>query len=493
MGIIEESDSSLPKIIETPPTQAHGTSIHPQAPDDTDGESIPPLPSRDGGALRHSRTGDRLSGYIPRASEDLRRVTSNAITQVASRLTTRDLPEPPPPPDGGRKAWTQVACGWLVIFTTWGYVNSFGAFQTHYTLTMDNTPSQISWIGSIQTFLTLIIGAFSGRLLDAGLFLPTLLVGAVLQVLGMFLMSISTSYWSLMLTQGVLTGIGGGIFFTPSLALVATYFKDRRALAVGLATTGNSAGGMIYPVVVRQLIPTLGFGWTARVLAFINLGCLAVVFAFMRPRLPPRKSGPLIDLSAFKEVVYVGFVAGLFCLMWANYYVFYYIASYGNEVLGLDYSTASTLIIILNGAGLPFRVIPPLVADRIGPINVLIPVAFFWTIVTWCWFAVGSVPQYYVFTVFYGISAGAFQCLIPTTVASITDRLDMVGTRLGMAFAVVSFASLTGPPIGGALQGAMAGHFTGAQAWAACVTTLSMAMFGFARFHLSGWEVAKKC
>lgn len=428
--------------------------------------------------------------------------------------------------------WIQVACGWLVIFTTWGYVNSFGAFQTHYTLTMDNSPSQISWIGSIQTFLTLIIGAFSGRLLDAGLFLPTLLVGAVIQVLGMFLMSISTSYWSLMLTQGVLTGIGGGIFFTPSLALVATYFKDRRALAVGLATTGNSAGGMIYPVVVRQLIPMLGFGWTARILAFINLGCLAVVLAFMRPRLPPRKSGPLIDLSAFKEVVYVGFVAGLFCLMWANYYTFYYvritpltlaslhsisltldrseggnfvcecltnaqgprqIASYGNQVLGLDYSKASILVIILNGAGMPFRVLPPLLADRIGPINVLIPVAFFWAIVTWCWFAVGSVTQYYVFTVFYGISAGAFQCLMPTTVASITDRLDMVGTRLGMAFAVVSFASLTGPPIGGALQGAMDGRFTGAQAWAASVTTLSLAMFGFARFYLSGWQLAKKC
>ena len=142
---------------------------------------------------------------------------------------------------------------------------------------------------------------------------------------------------------------------------------------------------------------------------------------------------------------------------------------------------------------MPFRVLPPLLADRIGPINVLIPVAFFWAIVTWCWFAVGSVPQYYVFTVFYGICAGAFQCLIPTTVASITDRLDMVGTRLGMAFAVVSFASLTGPPIGGALQGAMDGRFTGAQAWAASVTTLSMAMFGFARFYLSGWQLAKKC
>ena len=169
------------------------------------------------------------------------------------------------------------------------------------------------------------------------------------------------------------------------------------------------------------------------------------------------------------------------------------IASYGRDVLGLPYSTASTLIIILNGAGLPFRVIPPLVADRIGPINVLLPVAAFWGIVAWCWFAVGSVTQYYVFTAFYGVASGAFQCLIPTTVASITLRLDMVGTRLGMAFSVVSFAALTGPPIGGALLAADDGKYRGAQIWAACATTLSLFLFGAARVHRVGWDVKSKC
>lgn len=190
---------------------------------------------------------------------------------------------------------------------------------------MSLPPSTISWIGSVQTCLTLVIGAFSGRLLDAGLFLPTFMVGSVVQVLGMFLMSISTEYWQLMLTQGVLTGIGGGIFFTPSLALISTYFQKRRGIAVGIATTGNSAGGMIYPLVVRQLIPIVGFAWTTRVLAFINLTFLSIVLAFMRPRLPPRKSGPIIDFSALKEPVYLTFVVGLFFANWSNYYTFYYV------------------------------------------------------------------------------------------------------------------------------------------------------------------------
>ncbi len=55
---------------------------------------------------------------------------SRTLSRVASRLTTRHLTDPGPPPDGGVKAWTQVAMAWLVIITSWGYLNSFGVFQT---------------------------------------------------------------------------------------------------------------------------------------------------------------------------------------------------------------------------------------------------------------------------------------------------------------------------------------------------------------------------
>lgn len=222
-------------------------------------------------------------------------VDGTALGRLASHVTTHSRLDPMAPPDGGAKAWTQVAMGFLVIFVTWGYVNSFGSFQSYYTTTMPDAPSTISWIGSVQTWLTFVIGALSGRLLDAGLFVPTFIVGSVLQIAGIFTMSVSTKYWHLMLTQGVLTGLGGGILFTPSLALVATYFSKRRGLAIGLSTTGNSAGGIIYPLIVRQLIPKVGFAWTVRTLGFVNLACLCTILAFMRPRLPPRTSGPIID------------------------------------------------------------------------------------------------------------------------------------------------------------------------------------------------------
>jgi MFS family permease len=245
--------------------------------------------------------------------------------RIASRLTTRSIKDPGPPPDGGFRAWLQCFCGWLAIANTWGFALSFGAFQTFYAETLPESPSTISWIGSLQASLIFLVGAFSGRALDAGLFQPTIIVGIVIQLIGIFTMSLSKKYWQLLVTQGILTGIGGGLFFCPVVGLMSTYFLKKRGVALGIATTGNSVGGIIYPVIVRQLLGKIGFGWTVRVLGFLNLVTLAFVIAFMKPRLPPRKSGPIVEWTAIKDKPYMLFVVGCCFLMAAVYFVFYYV------------------------------------------------------------------------------------------------------------------------------------------------------------------------
>ncbi|KAI1174758.1 major facilitator superfamily domain-containing protein [Nemania sp. FL0916] len=453
--------------------------------------SRPDLAEKEASLSGHNApASDRHS--IDRASGDLRRTASRVLSKVASRITTRDLHEPSPPPDGGLKAWTQVAMAFIVLFATWGYANSFGAFQTYYTQNLPAAPSSISWIGGIQIFLTLTLGLISGRLLDAGYFLPTFFVGIVIQVLGIFLMSISTQYWQLFLTQGVLSGIGAGIYFTPAISLVNTYFDKRRGFAVGLGTAGNSLGGVVYPLVVRELIPKLGFAWTSRVIGFLNLGILLIAITFMRARLPPRKSGPLLELSAFKEPKYAGFLVAAFFSFWANYYTFYYIASYGTQALNLSYSSASLLVVIINGVGLPFRIFVPMIADRIGNMNVIVPISLIWVAVSFSWLAVHDIGGYYAFTVVYGIMSASFQCLFPSTISRISPRLDTIGTRLGMAFSVSALASLTGPPIGGAIQTA-GGGYQAPQIWAAVVTLLSFILFVALRWHMGGLNLKIKC
>jgi MFS family permease len=250
---------------------------------------------------------------------------SNTLARITSHITTRSIREPGPPPDGGLVAWTQIVCAWLAIMNTWGFVNSFGAFQPYYESILPESASTISWIGSIQACLMFALGMFSGRALDRGWFRPTVAIGIVIQILGIFALSFAKTYWQFLLSQGFCTGVGGGIFFVPIMGLCSTYFSTHRGLALGIITTGNSIGGIVYPVVVRQLLGKVGFGWTVRVLGFLNVACLLVVIAFMRPRLPPRKTGPLFDWEAFRDAPYCLHVLGVCFLMPPQYCVFYYV------------------------------------------------------------------------------------------------------------------------------------------------------------------------
>lgn len=271
------------------------------------------------------------SSSSPRGPEPLPLQTASrlsiALNQIASYLTTRSIRDPGPPPDGGFTAWLQCFLCWLVVLNTWGFVLSFGAFQTYYTSALNMDPSTVSWIGSVQAWLMFFLGAFSGRALDAGLYRPTIVIGILFQLIGIFTMSLSTKYWQLFITQGLLIGIGGGIFFCPVIGLLSTYFSKHRGLAMGLATTGNSTGGIIFPVIVQQLLPKIGFAWTVRVLGFVNLVSLVLVIAFTKPRLPPRTSGPVIEWAAAKDVPYALYVLAVCLMIAAIYWMFYYVSN----------------------------------------------------------------------------------------------------------------------------------------------------------------------
>ena len=169
------------------------------------------------------------------------------------------------------------------------------------------------------------------------------------------------------------------------------------------------------------------------------------------------------------------------------------IASFGIQHLGLTYTASSVLVIILNGAGLPARVAIPIISDSVGPLNVITIMMICCPIVLFCWLAVSNVPGFYVFTVVFGLVSGAIQSIMPTTVASITKRLDTVGTRLGMCFSVLSIASLTGPSIGGAIQSASGGSFMGSQIWASVSALTAASLLVTCRTLRVGRHLKSRC
>jgi hypothetical protein len=161
--------------------------------------------------------------------------------------TEKPAPEPstpPSPPNGGLQAWLQVAGAFFLFFNSWGVVNTFGVFQSYYktTLIPHVSASTISWIGTTQGFLLFLAGVVAGPFFDKGHMRLLVLLGTFFITLGLMLTSVCTEYYQLFLAQGVVVGLGCGLVFLPSIAVVATYFTSRRALATGITASGGSIG-----------------------------------------------------------------------------------------------------------------------------------------------------------------------------------------------------------------------------------------------------------
>jgi MFS family permease len=246
------------------------------------------------------------------------------------------------------------------------------------------------------------------------------------------------------------------------------------------------------------------------------MAALAMVVVFMKPRLPPRKTGPIIEWSAIKDIPYVLFVLGTSFLMAAVYFVFYYvsiapiaaprflqgttlmvhrqIASFARDTIGLSYTSSVTLVIVLNGVGLPARILPGYIADTyLGVFNLFVPILAVNVLLLYLWLCVNSISSFYAWTVLYGIAAGGFQSLFPTAITSLSDDMSRAGTRLGMGFTVIGFAALIGGPLGGAIVGSAGGKYSSVIIWAATSTLGGMALITAARVWKHGWTIRKKC
>lgn len=90
---------------------------------------------------------------------------------ATSNEKIEDRPEGEPDdtfPEGGLRAWLVAAGTACVLFATLGYSNGFGIFQTYYMLHQlkDETPDNISWIGSTQMVVMFMTGCVAGPLFD---------------------------------------------------------------------------------------------------------------------------------------------------------------------------------------------------------------------------------------------------------------------------------------------------------------------------------------
>ncbi|CAA7262211.1 unnamed protein product [Cyclocybe aegerita] len=363
--------------------------------------------------------------------------------------------------DGGRLAWCTVIGGFLTIASTFGYANSFGVYQDFYTRSRTASASAISWVGSMQIFFIFAMSLPAGKLLDMGYFRITTMVRTFIYVFSLFMVSIceSNKYYQIYLAQGLGMGIGAGLLYLPSITVQSHHWRDRQAFAMGIVAAGTSFGSIMFPIVLNELIKSsLGFRWGVRVSAFMVLVMMLAANVLMtsKKKLGSKNTTEETPKFNIKGIMHdLPFITSIICLFFGNWGIFfpYFYIQLFAIVHGLNRTTVFYLIAILNASAILGRILPNMLADRLGPNTVIVPTVTSCAVLVYGLLGISTILGMIIFVILYGFMSGAALSLSPPCFAALARHPSEVGVRFGIAFSLAAFGALIGNPITGELLG----------------------------------------
>lgn len=117
---------------------------------------------------------------------------------------------------------------------------------------------------------------------------------------------------------------------------------------------------------LNRLFNEVGYKWAVRICGFVILVSMIAANLLIRPRLPPRSRGRLVEFHHLKDPAYALLVTGSFFILLGLYCPIFLIVTYA-ESKGVSTDLAFYTLSILNGCSTLGRLIPNLFADKIGP------------------------------------------------------------------------------------------------------------------------------
>lgn len=317
----------------------------------------------------------------------------------------------------------------FTIFITIGFNQSYGVFQSYYTSpaqtmlppSTSNQPALVAFVGTLGSGLTwagsIFINPIMARLGPTGV-RGIGVVGVLLMSLGFGLASFGSQVWHLLLTQGLLYGIGSSCLYFPILSAAPEYFNTNRGSAMGFILSGAGIGGLVLSPSIRALLTALGPRWTLRFMAFLNLVVSLPIAITASPSrfIGTRKTH--LDLHLALKPLFIFSVLAAFLQAGGNGLPLTFISEYSVAV-GFSASFGATLLAVNNGVNSISRITTGWAGDRFGRQNTLI------LTVLWCVLAVvglwlGSVGRggdrglWVAFVVVYGFASGGYNALFPT-------------------------------------------------------------------------------
>lgn len=150
--------------------------------------------------------------------------------------------------------------------------------------------STISFAISINILLYGLMGPFAGALMQRFGIRRTTIAALALLAAGVTLSTHVTEPWQLVLSWGVLVGIGSGmVALVLGATVVNRWFTARRGLAMGLLTASAATGQLVFLPLLARVIEH--DGWRAAVLVMAAIAALAIPLVALLLRERPALMG----------------------------------------------------------------------------------------------------------------------------------------------------------------------------------------------------------
>lgn len=174
--------------------------------------------------------------------------------------------------------WYIVAASLFIIILDGLLLYSFGVFLPYINDEFGLSRAEGS---SLFAFRSLILAPgfiIAGRLIDK--YDPRIVIfcGGSIAALGMILSGFATNMWQLILFYSVFVGIGDTVLYITCVAVISRWFTKKRALAIGIITTGVPLSGLITNPLTASLINNFGYRYALFSLGGIMLVTLLAAF-----------------------------------------------------------------------------------------------------------------------------------------------------------------------------------------------------------------------
>ncbi|XP_036331021.1 uncharacterized protein LOC118742785 [Rhagoletis pomonella] len=169
-------------------------------------------------------------------------------------------------PDGGY-GWVVVFASLVVSLIADGLSFSFGLINSELLDYFGESPSKTAWISSLFFSVPLLMGPIWSNLVDNYGCRKMTIFGGLLSAFGFGLSSLCNSVEMLMLTFGIVSGLGLGIGYVTAVVSIAFWFDKKRTFATGIGASGTGIGTFLYAPLTQWLIDNYGWRGATLILA----------------------------------------------------------------------------------------------------------------------------------------------------------------------------------------------------------------------------------